>query len=173
MAQKIIFFLAGPTATENELAQIALLNAMTAAPYEVKVRNTLQSASYDDAIEACDLVAGTIPTAFNAVTGYGTAHVSRPVKLQVIPATAAITGTATQQLSVLKAVGTSIAALTLSTVTAVTTAYASDDTDVATVHSSNGLITGVGAGTCTITATHTYSSGLTVTGTCAVTVTAG
>lgn len=173
MAQKIIFFLAGPTATSGELAQIALLNAMTAAPYEVKVRNSLESASYDDTIEACDLVAGTIPTAFAGVTDYGTAHASRPVKLQVIPATAAIVGTGTQQLAVLKAVGTSITALTLSTVTAVTTAYESDDTDVATVHASNGLITGVAPGTCTVTATHTYSTGLTVTGTCAVTVTAG
>ena len=40
-----------------------------------------------------------------------------------------------------------------------TVAWASDDTNVATVNASSGLVTGVAAGSCTITATATNSEG--------------
>lgn len=171
MTKKIIFFTAAAVPTEAEQAQIDALNAMTVPGYNVAVRNGSQSASYGYGIEASDFVAGTIPTAFNAVANYGEANAARPVKLSLLPATHSLAAAATKQLQVLKANGADISALTLADVTAVTTTYASSDEAKATV-SAGGLVTGVAAGTATITATHTYTTGKTITATAAITVTA-
>lgn len=171
MTKKIIFFTAGVVPTEAEQAQIDALNALSAPGYNVAVRNSTQSASFGSGIEACDFVAGTIPTAFNAKTNYGEANAARPVNFSLLPAVHSLAALATKQLQALKANGTDISALTLADVTAVTTTYASSDATKATV-SAGGLVTAVAAGTATITATHTYASGKTITATAAITVTA-
>lgn len=67
MTQRVIYFTAGPSATVGELADIANLNAAAESPYSVLVMNSLQSANYGAGKADCDLVAGTIPTAYAAV----------------------------------------------------------------------------------------------------------
>lgn len=65
MAQKVLYFLAGSVATSGELAEISRLNPQ----YEVKVLNGLANAQYGATrLIPCDLVAGTIPTEYNALT---------------------------------------------------------------------------------------------------------
>lgn len=169
MTKKILFFTAGPVPTVAEQAQIDALNAKTKAGFEVGVRNALESGSYGAGIEACDLVAGTIPTAFNGKTNYGTADALRPALLSILPNPVAITGTGTKQLQVLKVMGDDVSALTVTDVTATSTTYSSSATNRATVNSA-GLVTGVSAGTSVITATHTYTTGKTLTATVTVTV---
>lgn len=168
MTQKILFFTAGQTPTTAELAQIAALNALTTGGYEVGVRVKGASHSYGNGIEACDIVAGDIPTAYNAKPDYGYAHADRPTAMFALPATANVAAAATQQLQVLAVDGPTISALTISDETATVT-YASDDEGVATVDT-NGLVTGVAAGTCTITATYTYDTDKTATATAEITV---
>jgi uncharacterized protein YjdB len=97
-----------------------------------------------------------------------------PSALSVTPATVEIEEAATQALTavvtdergsvltVQKAVGASV-------FTPIAVTYASDDTNVATVNASTGLITAVAEGDCVITATITGTS---ITDTVAVTVTA-
>lgn len=171
MTKKILFFTAGPVPTAGEQAQIDALNALNAPGYTVGVRNALQSGSYGHGIESCDLVAGTIPTAFNAKPNHGEAHASRPAKLALLPATHSMAAAATKQMQVLKATGNDVSALTLADVTAVSTTYTSSNEAKATVDSA-GIVTAVAAGTATITATHTYTSGKTTTATAVITVTA-
>jgi len=172
MTKKVLYFTAGPVATVTEAAQIAALVALGVPGYTVGVRNALLSGSFGHGIEASDYVAGTIPTAFNAVPNYGIPDVLRPAKLSLLSATGsfAIAGTATRQLQTLSVVGADISALTVTDVTAVSTTYASSVPAKATV-SAGGLVTGVAAGTTTITATHTYASGKTITATAVITVT--
>jgi len=169
MTKKILFFIAGKVPTGAEQAQIDALNALTTPGYSIGVRNGAENASFGYGIEACDFVAGTIPTAYNAKTNYGEANTARPSKFSLLPATANVAALATQQLQALKANGVDISALTLADVTAVTTTYASSDAAKATV-SAGGLVTGVAAGTATITATHTYATGKTITATAVITV---
>jgi uncharacterized protein YjdB len=169
MTKKILFFTAGPVPTAGEQGQIDALNALTLPGYNIGVRSAIQPASYGHGIEVSDFVAGTIPTAFNAVPNYGVADTARPCKLQLLPTAPSVAIAATQQLQCLKANGADISALTLADVTAVTTTYASSVAAKATV-SAGGLVTGVAAGTTIITATHTYASGKTVTATTTVTV---
>ena len=75
-AKRIIFFTAGPQPTTPEKALILKLNAQAAAPYVVRVRNSLEARKRTR--EATDYVAGAIPpnyrdggidsgTAFNTV----------------------------------------------------------------------------------------------------------
>ena len=170
MTKKILFFTAGPVPTVDEQAQIDALNAMHAVGFNVGVRNTLSSGLYGYGIEASDFVAGTIPTAYNAVSNYGVAHASRPCKISLLPAAPSVAALATQQMQVLKATGNDVTALTLADVTATSTTYASGTPATATVHASTGVVTGVAAGTTVITATHTYTSGKTITATATVTV---
>lgn len=70
MAQKIIYFTAGVTATEGELTEIAALNTAAAAKYEVIVKrgDTQVSQSYGAGIDTPDFVAGTVPDAYSAIT---------------------------------------------------------------------------------------------------------
>lgn len=165
--KKIIYFLAGYAPTAAETADIADLNAMASPAYEVVVRN----AAITHNEEASDLVAGTIPTAYEDHTNYGDVDfTNKPSLLYIVPGTAAISGTNTLQLRVVAVKGP-INALVGSDVTAAAsgTTYASSATGKATV-SAEGLVTGVSAGTTVITATHTYASGKTVTATRTITV---
>jgi len=61
---RIIYFQAGPTATTQELADIAAINAMTVKPYELIVMNGLESTLYGYGNVVTDYVAGTVPTAY-------------------------------------------------------------------------------------------------------------
>lgn len=167
--KKIIYFLAGATPTVAELADIAELNTRTSAGYSLSVRNGAESASYGYGLEAVDLVAGTIPTAFNAKAVYGSISASKPAAFSLSPATAAIVGTGTKQLTPISVVGKTIDSLVAS-VPASGVVYASSDETKATVNAS-GLITGVAAGQATITATYTYATGKTITATCICTMT--
>lgn len=169
MTKKIIFFTAGNVPTEAEAAQIAALNAKVKPGFLVSVRNTTQSAVFGSGIEACDFVAGTVPTAFNGKPNYGEANALRPAAIQIMPNPVAIVGTANRQLQVIKANGDDISDITMVDVTATNTTYSSSATNRATVNSA-GLVTGVSAGTSTITATHTYTTGKTITATVVVTV---
>jgi hypothetical protein len=55
-AKKILYFTAGPVPTTTEKAAIAKLNAQAAAPYVVRVRNSIEARNH--AREATDYVAG-------------------------------------------------------------------------------------------------------------------
>lgn len=70
MASKVLYFTAGPKASAPELAEIALLNAAAAAPFEVGVRNGLESSSYGYGVEDADYVAGTIPDLYDDAETY-------------------------------------------------------------------------------------------------------
>ena len=78
MTKKILYFLAGEVATTEEKADIAALMAITDKPYEVGVRNTLQSQAYGAGIEHADMVAGTIPTAYSNAGTYPVADPDNP-----------------------------------------------------------------------------------------------
>ncbi|QEG09329.1 virion structural protein [Xanthomonas phage Samson] len=66
--QRIVYFTAGTTPTSGELADIAKLNAAAEAAYEVTVVNGAANAKYGETnrLIPCDLVAGTVPTIYNA-----------------------------------------------------------------------------------------------------------
>lgn len=78
MAQKILYFTAGEVATSDEKADIAALMAITAPAFEVGVRNALVSTAYGAGIEDTDMVAGTIPTAYNDAETYPVADPDNP-----------------------------------------------------------------------------------------------
>lgn len=97
-----------------------------------------------------------------------------PATLIVTPATVELEEEATQQLAavVKDEFGNTITvqqAAGAAAISPIAITYASDDTDVATVGASTGLITAVAEGDCVITATITGTS---ITDTVAVTVTA-
>jgi len=166
MSIKLIYFTAGVDATPTEDAEIAVLEALTIADYNLEVRNG--SIVHDT--EACDMCAGTIPTAYNAKPVYGDIDADKPLLFEVWPKTSAldVSEVDTQQLRALSITGT-ISVIVSADVTATDVTYESDDEAVATV-SAGGLITPIGAGTCIITATYEYATGKTLTAECAVTV---
>jgi len=169
--KKIIYFLAGMAPTAAETADIADLNALAAPAYEVLVRNAAEAGAATHPEEASDLVAGTIPTAYQDHLAYGDVNATdKPVLLYIAPGTAAISGAGTLQLRTIAVKGL-YNALVGSDVTASAagTTYASSVVGKATV-SEEGVVTGVEAGTTVITATHTYASGKTVTATRTITV---
>lgn len=59
--KKVVYFTLSDVPTAGEIADIAKLNAATAAPYEVAVRSSVRPMSSGGDNEACDYVAGTIP----------------------------------------------------------------------------------------------------------------
>lgn len=165
--KKILYFLAGYAPTIAEAADIADLNTMAEPAYDVQVRN----AGITHNEEASDLVAGTIPTAYEDHVAFGDIDfTNKPSLLYIAPGVAAISGTNTLQLRVMAVTGP-LNALVGEDVTgsAAGTTYASSVPGKATV-SAEGLVTGVSAGTTVITATHTYASGKTVTATRTITV---
>lgn len=70
MSAKVIYFTAGPIATAPELAAIAKLKAVAGAPFDVQVRNALESNSYGYGPEAAAYVAGTRPSAYTSTVTY-------------------------------------------------------------------------------------------------------
>lgn len=70
MAEKVVFFTAGPVPTSGELADIAKLNAVSVPQYETLVVNgaSVTGDEYGTGrLIPCDAVAGTIPTDYNAI----------------------------------------------------------------------------------------------------------
>ncbi|MFD4442517.1 Ig-like domain-containing protein [Nocardia sp. NPDC058519] len=125
------------------------------------------------AIQDYDAMTSTDRSIINSYAGYkavtdGADGFVRGVRLlltvtsiEVTPSTAAIVGTATRQLKVVDSNGFDVTA---------TATYVSSTPSRATVNSA-GLVTGVSAGTTTITATYTPpTGGSALTDTCAVTV---
>lgn len=166
--KKILYFTAGPIPTAEELVDIGVLNTLTSPGYSIGVRNGAESGSFGAGIESADFVAGTIPTAFNAKTNFGSIDALKPAKFDLSPNTATIAALATVQLTPLAVMGTSLDALRAHEVLSGVT-YASSVPGKATVDS-NGLVTGVATGSTVITGTYTYTSGKTITGSCAITV---
>lgn len=171
MAQKrVLYFTAAAAPTVAEQAAIDRLAALAVSAYDVQVRNGAEALDF---LETADYAAGTVPTAYSTVPLYGTdgkIDAARPLAFNIVPATLAISS-GTLQLYAMKATGSSVDAVTLTNVTASTagTTYASSATSKATV-SAEGVVTKVAAGETTITATHTYATGKTLTSTCVVTV---
>lgn len=67
-AKKVIFFTAGDIPTTQEKADIATLNALAAAPFEVVVRSKNGNHSFGTGIEAADYKAGDPPSSYSGVT---------------------------------------------------------------------------------------------------------
>lgn len=60
--QKILYFTAGAAPTPEEKADIDNLNKLVGSPYEVGVRNAIESYNYGAGPEPADFVAGSVPT---------------------------------------------------------------------------------------------------------------
>lgn len=171
--KKVVFFTADTLPTSAELLEIARLDDLAASPYKIQVRNGGGTEKMES-IETCDYVAGTVPTAYAAKTLFGTdgkIHADRPLAFAVFPPTVSVShSSGTAQARAIQCDGTNAEDATLTDLST-TVAWTSSDETKATVGASTGLITGVGAGSCTVTATYTYASGKTLTDTVAVTVT--
>lgn len=170
--KKVIFFTADTKPSTAEAAAVSRLKDLAASPYLIQVRNGGGTAKMTT-IETCDYVAGTVPTAYAAKTLFGAdgkIDASRPLSMGLFPATATLAATNTLQLRTIKAAGTNVEDIALSSITSdAAVTYSSSATAKATV-SSGGLVTAVATGSATITATYTYATGKTVTATCAITV---
>lgn len=59
--KKLIYFTAGDVPTVDEKADIAQLNAVAVAPYEIAVRSSVRPMSSGGPYENCNYVSGTIP----------------------------------------------------------------------------------------------------------------
>lgn len=169
MTKKLIYFTAGAEATSAELADIAVLDTLKNPGYTVAIRNGSQSASYGYGIEACDLVAGTVPVAFNAKTTFGTIDTLKPVAFDLYPRAHTMAALATKQLTPIDATGTDISNLVLHCTDETKVTYVSSVPGKATV-SADGLVTGVATGVTVITATYTYTGAKTVTATTTITI---
>lgn len=62
---KIIYFTAGDLPTTQEKAEIAALNALAVAPFEVVVRSAARSLAFGAGNEAADFKDGTPPSSYN------------------------------------------------------------------------------------------------------------
>lgn len=69
MAEKVLFFTAGPVTTVEENQQIDAWTAAYASPGAVLVRNKLANPNYGHGKEEADIVTGSPPVAYN-----GTPH---------------------------------------------------------------------------------------------------
>lgn len=90
MTQKVLFFTAGVTATVDELAEIAKLNALAVPAYEIGVRSSIASSNYGAGIESADYVVGTIPDAYNDEETYPVIDPDAPPGPDNLPATQAV-----------------------------------------------------------------------------------
>lgn len=86
--KRVMYFTAGRVPTGGELAEIAALNALAAQPFEVVVRNALDSPNFGAGIEAADYKAGSPPVAYAGVTAFPTGTALYP--LSSLPADHAI-----------------------------------------------------------------------------------
>ena len=147
MAQKrVLYFTAAAAPTVAETAAIARLQALALSAYDVQVRNGAETLDF---LETADYAAGTVPTAYSAVAligGDGKIDALRPVSFGLFPATYALSS-GTIQLRAIKATGSSLDAISQTSVTAAAdgTVYASSNTNFATV-ASTGIVTKVSAG---------------------------
>lgn len=169
--KRVLYFTAAAAPTVAETAAIARLKELALSAYDVQVRN---GAEETDFLETADYAAGTVPTVYNTIAligADGKIDADRPLSFGLFPVTATLTTGQTLQLRAIKALGSSLDAITQSSVTASTlgTTYVSATPAKATV-SAEGLVTFAAAGgSSIITATHTYTSGKTVTATMTVT----
>ncbi len=88
--QKILYFTAGPNPSGPEQADIAALNALAAAPYEVGVRNGAEPALYQPKPEAADFVCGTIPTSHSDTEDFPVFDIDNPPAPGNLPSTQAV-----------------------------------------------------------------------------------
>lgn len=165
---KVLVFIAGRSPDGTEATLIA---GLTSAGFTVGVRSkkAAAGANYGSVAEECDFVAAksgvAIPASHSAKTNIG----AKPAQLIAWPAakTLSLAGVNTVQLLILSL---ALGAAEYTDVTATAT-YVSSVPGKATV-SVGGLVTGVAAGTTTITVTYTDANGATITDTVAITVTA-
>jgi hypothetical protein len=157
--RKILFFTAGiiPTATEQEIAA-----QIDGAVYFRNGAAAGLGAYGSGKLEDADGFAGTVPAAYTtAIANYPAGNVDpgielKPEALYIAPGTAGVSGTGTLQLRVVKTeVDPDNGVMSQADVTAACT-YVSSDPTKATVNASTGLVTGVAAGTTTITASYDY-----------------
>lgn len=69
MAEKVLFFTAGPKATTQELAEITKINQAAQAPFVVGIRNAQAGVSYGYGPEETDYVAGSPPAPYDNTGG--------------------------------------------------------------------------------------------------------
>lgn len=172
MAAKIVlFFLAGQVATAAEKDQIAALTARGDLSVGVRAGGGMIAGTkpadqrFGSALEACDYVAGTVPTAYNAKT------VIKPVVFAVFPAAISLDASNVDLQQLVAASLVDGVAANLAADAAVVWSVVGGTTDVVTVDG-DGKLTAVAAGSRTVRATYTYAAGRTVTADCAVTVVA-
>lgn len=169
---KILFFIAAQVATAAEQRQIDALTALTSKGYEIGVRTALSNVAdmTPNEIEDCDFVAGSVPTEYDDIPTFGIyddgskAHIFECYP----PIVTDLMATHTKSLQVVEKQGADLDDVAQSVETSNLT-YASDDTDVATVGASTGIVTGVAAGSCNISITHGAGASLAVT-LCPITV---
>jgi hypothetical protein len=138
----VIFFIAGQVATSDENAAIAGIIGNVL----VRVANPPANTLYGVELEPCDLVAGTVPTAYAAKT-----VLDLKPGAKVFPATATIAALGTVQLSAWRGdLGTNGAG---DIVAATGGTWASSVPAKATVHATTGLVTGVASGATVVTYT--------------------
>jgi hypothetical protein len=157
--KKVVYFIAGKVVTNTEAAEILALENQMRKTANVQIRSLLHDDLYANSrIEVCDAVAAhsdAVPTAYS---GVALAATLVNYSTKVVPATAAFSSGNPQLYCV---------ACDGKTSTDVTTAatWSTSDGTKATVGANTGILTKVGAGSCTITATYNG-----ITSTCAVTV---
>lgn len=100
--KKVIYFSAGYDLTDDEIAELAALNAIGAPALEINVSNGAVDPGIEGGVEECDYVAGTAPTAYAEVDAF---DIDNPPRLDTIPATQAVVYD-TQELTIGEAVYT-------------------------------------------------------------------
>jgi hypothetical protein len=151
---KILFFTIGGIPTAAEQRQIDALETLLSRGYSVEVRNSDQSALYGANLEDCDFVAGNVPAEYLDIPSFGIYdNGTHAVFMEVFPPMVFnLQATHTKALQVIKKTGETVDNVVHLDTTAALD-YLSDDTDVATVHATSGVVTGVAPGSCNISAT--------------------
>ena len=172
MTTKIGYFTAGDIATSAETAEIAKLESIVNPDLDYTVCSAVGDTEYGGTDESFDLVAGTPPTAYSGETVTYIADAAAPTAFGIYCGTNTVVAASTLTLVTIAASGTNAANQVLEQLELDDSdiAWATDDEAVATV--ADSVITGVGAGECTITATYTFATGRTTSATFDVTVTA-
>lgn len=86
---KVIYFTAGKLPTTQEKADIAALNALAVAPFEIAVRSAVDSLAFGAGNEEADYVSGTVPAAYDDEEEFPVFDVDNP-PAGALPATMAI-----------------------------------------------------------------------------------
>lgn len=172
MTTKIGYFTASTVATSAEETEVARIESVINPDYSYRVCSAIGDTEYSSGDEEFDLVAGEIPTAYSGDTVTYIEDAAYPSVFGIYCQAATVVAASTLTLIPITTVGTNALNMVATQLAADATsiAWASDDEAVATV--ADAVITGVGAGDCTITATYTFATGKTKTATFDVTVTA-